>query len=48
MKRQAQQLGLTMHTDQRAWTPNELVILERLVGKVSAVTIAKKLKRTPS
>jgi len=35
-----------MHTDQRAWTPNELVILERLLGKVSATTIAKKLKRT--
>ena len=35
-----------MHTDQRAWTPNELVILERLLGKVSAATIAKKLKRT--
>ncbi len=46
IKRQAQRLGLTMHTDQRSWTPDELVILERLLGKVSAVTIAKKLKRT--
>jgi hypothetical protein len=46
IKRQAQRLGLTMHTDRRAWTPNELVILERLLGRVSAVTIAKKLKRT--
>jgi hypothetical protein len=46
MKRQAQRLGLTMHADKRAWTPNELVIIERLLGKVSAATIAKKLKRT--
>src|SRR5260370_15978982 len=46
IKRQAQRLGLTMHTNQRSWTPDDLVILERLLGKVSAVTIAKKLKRT--
>jgi hypothetical protein len=35
-----------MHTDQRSWTLDDLVILERLLGKVSAVTIAKNLQRT--
>src|SRR2546428_3355387 len=46
IKRQARRLGLTMHPDRRPWTNEELEILERLLGKVSAATIAKRLKRT--
>ncbi len=46
IKRQAQRLGLTMHPDRRAWTPQDLDTLERLLGKASTATIAKKLKRT--
>lgn len=46
IKRQAQRLGLSIHPDRRAWTPRDLDTLERLLGKVSAATIAKKLKRT--
>lgn len=46
IKRQARRLGLTMSQDRRPWTANELATLDRLLGKVSAATIAKRLKRT--
>jgi len=46
IKRRASRLGLTMHQDRRPWTIAEEAIVERLVGKVSALTIAKRLKRT--
>ena len=46
LKKRAARLGLTMHQDKRPWTAAEEEIIERLVGKVSALTIAKKLKRT--
>ena len=46
VKRQAQRLGLTMHPDRRPWTPVEMETLDKLLGKVSAATIAKRLKRT--
>jgi hypothetical protein len=46
IRRQAQHLGLTMHPDRRAWTPTELDTLDKLLGKVSASTIAKRLNRT--
>jgi hypothetical protein len=46
IKRQAQRLGLTMHPDRRPWTKEEFELLERLLGKVSTATIAKRLKRT--
>ena len=46
IKRQARRLGLTMHPDRRPWTPQELDALDRLLGKVSAATIAKRLKRS--
>jgi hypothetical protein len=46
IKRQACRLGLTMHQDRRPWTQQELDILDDLMGKVSAATIAKRLKRT--
>ena len=45
IKRQAARLGLTMHMDRRPWTPAELDILERLVGRISTATIAKRLHR---
>lgn len=48
IKRQAQRLGLTMHPDRRDWTQQELDVLDKLLGKVSAGTIAKRLKRTES
>ena len=35
-----------MHQDRRPWTIAEEAIVERLVGKVSALTIAKRLKRS--
>jgi hypothetical protein len=35
-----------MNHDRRPWTPAELDSLDRLLGKVSAATIAKRLKRT--
>ena len=35
-----------MHQDRRPWTQAELDILDQLLGKVSAATIAKRLKRT--
>lgn len=46
IKRQAQRLGLSMTQDRRLWTKEELDALDRLLGKVSAATIAKRLKRT--
>jgi len=46
IKRRAARLGLTMHQDRRPWTAAEEEIIERLVGRVSALTIAKRLKRT--
>ncbi len=46
VKRQAQRLGLSMHPNRRAWTPQELDTLDKLLGKVTAGTIAKRLKRT--
>jgi hypothetical protein len=45
IKRQAGRLGLTMHMDRRPWTAAELNLLERLVGRVSTATIAKRLRR---
>jgi hypothetical protein len=48
IKRRAARLGLTMHQDKRPWRAAEVAITERLVGKVSVATIAKKLKRTES
>ena len=35
-----------MHQDKRPWTAAEEEVIERLVGKVSALAIAKRLKRT--
>lgn len=46
VKRQAQRLGLTMHPDRRPCTPAEMETLDKLLGKISAGTIAKRLKRT--
>ena len=48
IKRRAARLGLTMHQDKRPWTAAEVAIIERLVGKISALAIAKRLKRTES
>lgn len=48
IKRQARRLGLTMHIDRRPWTLAELNLLERLVGRVSTATIAKRLQRPES
>jgi hypothetical protein len=44
IKRQARRLGLSMNQDRRPQP--ELDSLDRLLGKVSAATIAKRLKRT--
>ena len=46
IKRQARRLGLSMHQDRQPWTQAELDTLDRLLGRVSAATIAKRLKRT--
>ena len=46
IKKRAASLGLTMHQDKRPWTAEEEEILERLLGKLSALTIARRLKRT--
>jgi hypothetical protein len=46
IKRQARRLGLSITQDRRPWTQEELDSLDRLLGKVSAATIAKRLKRT--
>lgn len=48
IKRQAARLGLTMHMDRQPWPPAELNLLERLVGRVSTATIAKRLHRPES
>jgi hypothetical protein len=48
IKRQAARLGLTMKMDRKPWTPAELNVLEKLVGRVSASTIAKRLHRPES
>jgi hypothetical protein len=37
---------LTMHPDRRQWIDQELETLDKLLGKASAATIAKRLKRT--
>jgi len=46
IKKQAARLGLTLHPDRRAWTPAELNLLDKWVGKFSTATIAKRLHRT--
>ena len=48
IKRQAARLGLTMKMDRRPWTQVELGLVEHLVGRVSAATIAKRLRRPES
>lgn len=48
IKRHAARLGLTMKTDRKPWTQAELTLLERLVGRVSTATIAKRLHRPES
>ena len=35
-----------MHPDRRQWTHDDLDTLDKLLGKASAATIAKRLKRT--
>jgi hypothetical protein len=46
IKKRAAALGLTMHPDKRPWTAAEQEILERLLGRVSALTVARRLRRT--
>ncbi len=48
IKRQAARLGLTLHMDCRPWTASEMNLLEKLVGRVSSATIAKRLHRRES
>jgi hypothetical protein len=48
IKRQASRLGLTMHMDRKPWTHTDLDVLDNLVGRVSAATIAKRLHRPVS
>ncbi len=48
IKRQAARLGLTMKMDRSPWTQAELKLVEHLVGRVSAATIAKHLHRPES
>ncbi len=48
IKRQAARLGLTMRMDRKTWTRREMDILEKLVGRVSSATIAKRLHRPES
>jgi len=48
IKRQAARLGLTMKMDRQPWTPADLKVLEKLVGRVSSATIAKRLHRPES
>src|SRR5260370_6820973 len=48
IKRQAARLGLTMRTERKAWTRREMDLLEKLVGRVSSATIAKRLHRPES
>ena len=48
IKRHAARLGLTLHMDRRPWTASEMNLLEKLVGRVSSATIAKRLRRPES
>ena len=48
IKRQALRLGLALRLDRQPWSPREISLLEELLGKVSAATIARKLKRRES
>lgn len=48
IKRQAARLGLTMHMDRRPWTRAEMDLLDKLVGRVTSATIAKRLRRPES
>jgi len=48
IKRHAARFGLTMRTERKAWTGLELDLLEKLVGRVSSATIAKRLHRPES
>jgi len=48
IKRQAARLGLTLHMDRRPWTATEMNLLDKLVGRVSSSTIAKRLHRPES
>ena len=48
IKRQAARLGLTMQMDRRPWTHAEMKVIEKLVGRVSSATIAKRLGRPES
>lgn len=48
IKRQAARLGITMNIDRKPWTAAELSILEKLVGRLSSATIAKRLHRPES
>ena len=48
IKRQAARLGLTMKMDRKPWTQADLNLLERLVGRLSVATIAKRLHRPES
>ena len=48
VKRQAARLGLTMKMDRQSWTRAELKVLEKLVGRVSSATIAKRMHRPES
>ena len=48
IKRQAARLGLTLHMDRRPWTASEMNLLEKLVGRISSATIAKRLRRPES
>lgn len=48
INRQAARLGLTMKMDRKPWTSAELALMEKLVGRVSSATIAKRLHRPES
>jgi hypothetical protein len=48
IKRQAARLGLTMHMDRRPWTRAEMHLLDKLVGRVTSATIAKRLRQPES
>lgn len=48
IKRQAAWLGLTLRMDRKPWTRRDMNVLEKLVGRVSSATIAKRLHRPES
>jgi hypothetical protein len=48
IKRQAARLGLTMPMDRKPWTRAEVDLLDKLVGRVTPATIAKRLRRPES